>query len=166
MGWFQRLFGGSSERRQVQADAYNSLRMQVLQLTPSALALEEAGPARIIAVLMETYLGPVVTLVAVADGTTSLYFSNGGGLIGAGAHEPVRMASTAFIDAAQNYLSRMVLTETFALPQRKHVRFYFVAGGGVYTAEALERDLGSGQHALSGLFHKGHEVITTIRKHS
>ena len=166
MGWLQRLFGGSDERRQAQAEAYNSLRMQVLQLTPSALALDEADPAHVIGVLMETYLGPVVTLVSVADGTTSLYFSNGGGIIGTGEHEPVRMASMALIDAAQDYRSHASLTNTYPPPQKKHVRFYFVTGGGVYTAEALEKDLGNNRHALSEFFHKGHEVITAIRRHS
>ncbi len=166
MGWLRRLFGGSSERQQAQADAYNSLRTQVLQLTPSVLALEEADASRIIAVLMETYLGAVVTLVAVADGTTRLYLSNGGGIIGAGEHEPVRAAAMAFIDTAQDHLAHASLTETFPLPPKKQVRFYFVTGGGVYTVEALENDLGHNRHALSGLFHKGHEVITAIRRHS
>jgi hypothetical protein len=47
--------------------------------------------APILALLMETgYPEAVATLVAVADGTSSLYFSNGGGFIGVGTPAGVR----------------------------------------------------------------------------
>ena len=39
----------------------------------------------------------VASLVSIADGTTSLYFSNGGGIIGAGQHQKVRDASARLI---------------------------------------------------------------------
>lgn len=41
--------------------------------------------------------GAAVTLVSLADGTTSLYFSNGGGIIGAGGHPPVAKATRDFL---------------------------------------------------------------------
>ena len=48
--------------------------------------------------LMETgYPRAVATLVVVADGSTSLYLSNGGGTIGAGQHARVRSASAEFM---------------------------------------------------------------------
>jgi hypothetical protein len=66
------------------AEVYMGLRQQVLSLTPVQLGAELAD-APILALLMETgYPEAVATLVAVVDGTSSLYFSNGGGLLGAG----------------------------------------------------------------------------------
>ena len=37
--------------------------------------------------------------MCVADGTTSLYTSGGGGTLGAGAHDSVRRAATAYLEA-------------------------------------------------------------------
>jgi len=55
-------------------------------------------------VLMETGYSPaVVTLVALADGTTSLCFGSGGGVIGAEKYGAVREATAAFIAAAEHH---------------------------------------------------------------
>jgi hypothetical protein len=62
------------------ADVYVGLRQQVLRLTPDQLGNRVPTDAPILALLMETaYPEAVATLVAVADGSASLYFSNGGG---------------------------------------------------------------------------------------
>ena len=75
-------------------DVYDGLRQQILRLTPDQLG--ESAYAPILALLMETgYSEAVATLVGVVDGTTSLYFSNGGGVIGAGAPQGLRCAVAA-----------------------------------------------------------------------
>ena len=149
------------------ADIYPGLRNQVLQLTPAAIGQSDADQSTVLAVLMETgYPEAVATLVAIGDGTASLYFSNGGGIIGAGEHEPVRTVSAEFITFAQQYVSHSTLTDAFPLPQENHVRFYLVTRGGVYTFEAPENELGNERHPCSALFHKGHELITAIREHT
>ena len=149
------------------ADVYAGLRDQVLQLKPDAIEQNDADPSTVIAVLMETgYPEAVATLVAVADDTASLYFSNGGGIIGGGEHEPVRKVSVEFIAFAEQYVSRPTLTDAFPLPNKDNVRCYLVTHGGVYTFEAPEDDLGSERHPCSALFHKGHELITAIREHT
>lgn len=77
------------------ADVYSGLRCQVLALKPNDHGLSDRQP---FAVLMETgYEEAVATLAVIADGTTSLYFSNGGGVIGAGQHAAVRKASSDFL---------------------------------------------------------------------
>lgn len=49
---------------------------------------------RVWGAMMEMRMGNAdVSLVAVAEGSTSLYFSNGGGIIGGGEHERVRAAN-------------------------------------------------------------------------
>jgi hypothetical protein len=66
----------------VLADIYRDLRNKVLTLDPSKIGLSSFGSNRVWGVVMETgYTGAVVTLVTIADGTVSLYFSNGGGII-------------------------------------------------------------------------------------
>jgi hypothetical protein len=70
------------------ADVYRDLRQQVLTLDPAKIGLPSSDKNQIHGVLMETgYPEAVATLVTIADGTVSLYFSNGGGIIGVGQHE-------------------------------------------------------------------------------
>ncbi|MCE5328651.1 MAG: hypothetical protein LLG01_19810 [Planctomycetaceae bacterium] len=103
------------------------------------------------------------TLVSLADGTTSLYLSTGGGYIGGGGHEPVAAATKTFIQMAGSLTTKMTRTAKFPTPQQGRVRFYVLVNDGVFTVEADENDLGYGRHELSPLFHAGHEVITQFR---
>jgi len=113
---------------------------------------------------METgYDSVTVTLVALSDGSTSLYFSNGGGLIGGHSHEDVRRANSAFINQANHSLPDLKPCETFPIPEPAHTVFYVLTDSGILTGGALEDDLGYGRHQLSTLFHAGHEVISQLR---
>jgi hypothetical protein len=159
--------GSTTEGNYEVSEAYTGLRNLILELTPDSLGLDAASDSQVIGMLMETgYPDAVVTLVAVWDGAASLYFSNGGGIIGAGEHESVALVSKALVACAGEYLSAASLTEEFPPPAKGNVRFYFVTKGGVYTAEADEDDLGNNRHSFSKLFYKGHELITAIREHS
>lgn len=149
------------------AEVYADLRKQALRLKPESIGLNDADQSAVIAVLMETgYPEAVATLVAVVDGTASLYFSNGGGIIGGGEHESVRKVAKEFVSFSQKYVSQAALTKVFPLPQKDNVRVYMVTGDGVYTFNASENDLGDNRHPCSPVFHKGHELITAIREHT
>jgi hypothetical protein len=116
---------------------------------------------------METgYSGAVATLVVVIDGTTSLYFSNGGGIIGAGRHKSVATAASKFLQAAGSDKALMLPTTLYPLPRPHHTRFYFLSTSGAWTAEALEQDLGHNREELSPLFHLAHAVIAAVRQNS
>ena len=114
---------------------------------------------------METgYEQAVATLVAVADGTTSLYFSTGGGTIGAGAHESVALASRQWLEAGAMFREQLHPVADPPLPAPGQTQF--VAGHERRpppAAVALEEDLGGNRHALSPLFYAAQEVITQVR---
>lgn len=149
------------------ADVYNGLRDQVLQLKADAIGQTDTAQSKVFAVLMETgYPEAVATLVAVGDGSASLYFSNGGGIIGGGEHEPVRKVCGEFLMLAQDFVSKSNTTDVFPLPRKGNVRCYLVTRGAVYTFEAPEDDLGYERHPCSPLFHKGHELIAAIRQNT
>jgi hypothetical protein len=141
------------------------LRRLVLSTSPADLGLTvDADPERVYGVLMETgYDAAVVTIVSLIDGTTSMYFSTGGGTIGAGEQEPVAEATRAFVAMAQVFVGQTEPTTSFDLPDLGRVRFQLLTVGGSRTAEADENDLGFGRHALSPLFHAGQDVVTEIR---
>lgn len=118
-------------------------------------------------VLMECQLsGTPVTLVALADGTTSLYFGNGGGMLGGGGFDEVAKASQDLVALAEAYYPQMTKVTEYPLPEAGAVQFYLLTFAGIYTAIAPEGDLVSGEHRLSPLFNAGNEVITQFRLHS
>ena len=144
---------------------FKNLRDTLLSMSPARLGVfpSEALP-NVWGVLMETgYFPAVVTLVSLADGTTSLCFGSGGGVIGAEKHNTVREATAAFIASAEFHRSRLVPANSFPLPDVDRVRFYVLTFTGTLTAEAGERELGKGTHKLCALFYAGHDVITQIR---
>jgi hypothetical protein len=156
-----RIFG--RKREQPRADVYQDLRRQVLHLTPERLGDAFAG-APILALLMETgYPEAVATLVGVADGTSSLYFSNGGGVIGAGSHAAVAEASRRWLEAGGTFLPELSQVTDPPLPDVGMTQFVAVTGGGLRGAVAPEDDLGEGRHGLSPFFHAAQDVITQIR---
>jgi hypothetical protein len=160
MSFWSRLFSG---RKAAAADnPYHALREQVLTL--KAEVLEPPAPGRILGVVMETgYKEAVVTLVAIADGTVSLYFSNGGGMIGLGGHEGPRAAGLRLISAAGSFLGSLTPAKAHPLPALGMTQFFVLTGDGVLTAGAREEDLGMNRHPLSPLYHAAQEVITQAR---
>jgi hypothetical protein len=158
--WFRR------KQKPDPAEAARGLREQALTVSPADIGLGEAGTrGRVWGVLMETgYPQAVATLVTLADGTTSLYFSNGGGILGAGGHAEVRQAGTELLAVAEAHRERFVRASETPLPPVGRVRFYLHTDDGVLTAEATEQDLGHGRHPLAPVFHAGHAVIAAVRE--
>jgi hypothetical protein len=144
----------------VPAQVYLGLRSQALGLTSAQAGNSDAT----FGVLMETgYAEAVVSLLALADGTASLYFSNGGGIIGAGQKERPAVAARSLVAFAAHNLDLLMPTVGYPLPTPKHTRFYVLTSSGVLTADAPEDDLGNNRHVLSPLFYAAQELITEIR---
>lgn len=145
------------------AEVYVGLREQALAVGPEQLAGEPAG--RIYALLMETgYPEAVATLVGLADGTTSMYFSNGGGIIGGGQHERVAAATLRWLDLGERFVDDFVpVVSTPELPGVGVTQFVAITSGGRASLSAAEDDLGEQRHHASPLFHAAHDVITELR---
>lgn len=148
------------------AEAVRALRQQALTIDAAQLGLApDARRAHVWGVVMETgYPEAVASLVVFADGTTSLYFSNGGGIIGAGEHASVSAASEALLTAAEAHLARLTPVGATPLPAVGRVRFHVRTFTGTLGAEVSEAEAGEGQHPLSPLFYAAHEVITAVRE--
>jgi len=144
----------------------HDLREQIFASMPGELGIAPGvGHERVWAVLMETgYPEAVASLITIADGTTSLCFSKGGGIIGAGQHDSVREPAMRFVQLVDTHIGQLAVADEHPLPGIGRVRFYARTFTDVRTAEAAERDLGEGRHPLSPLFFAGHAVISAIRK--
>jgi hypothetical protein len=104
-----------------------------------------------------------VTIVAIADGTVSMYTSPGGGVIGAGEHAAVRGAGDRFRAVVAETHGLLQHTQTFPLPTEGEVRFHARVGDDRLTAAAPEAQLRTGRHMLSPLYDAGQDLITEIR---
>jgi hypothetical protein len=146
------------------ADVFRNLRGRVLALDPATVGLAPGGGRRLWGLLVEIgFPEAVASLVVIADGTVSMYFSNGGGMIGIGEHEAPRRAGEAFLAFAPAFLPHAKPAREFPLPAPGFVRFYFLTFDGILTAEAPGEDLQSKRGPLAPLFYKAHEVITQAR---
>ena len=105
----------------------------------------------------------VATLVAIADGTVSVYFSGGGGFIGVGSQLGPRRAAEALLDEAPRFLARAAPAQEFPLPEPERVRFWFLTFDGVLGAEAAADALEGGRSGLSRLYSLAQDLLTEIR---
>jgi hypothetical protein len=147
---------------------YPELRSMILGLTPHDIGIKQTDQhPNVWGVLMEFQLPEeVVTLVSLADSTTSLYFSHGGGVIGAGAYDAVAQASQNWIAMAESFFPLTQRTEQFPFPASDRVRFYLLTFAGTYTVDRDKTALERQQDVFWPLFYAGHEVITQIRRHA
>ena len=136
-----------------------------MRLDPEAVGLEPSHELpRVFGVMMETgYPEGWATLGALADGTTSLYTSTGGGVIGGGEHENVAAATTQLVRAVEDALDLIPPSPEQHLPASGRVVIRALTYQGPHAVDALEDDLGHGRHPLSPVFHAAHEVITRLR---
>lgn len=159
--FFSKLFGGEPQKSYQTAEIYRAMRQQIFDLPKEKFDL---GNSDRFAIIMETGMEDgCYTLVAVADGSASLYFSKGGGIIGGGQHPEVAAAAKAFLDLSKNFDGQLTSVTQYPLPQPAMTRFYIIKKESTLTGEFKEDDLGNGRLPLSPLFHKGHELITVIR---
>lgn len=147
------------------APIYNALRKRILSLSPEEIGVKSTAQLpNVWGILMEMgYPNGAASLVCLAEGTASLYFSSGGGLLGCGNLESVAKTSRAFLSVAETSSQLLEVTDAFPLPRVGKVRFYVLTYAGALTCEVDEAVLNRGKHPLTRLFFYGQEVITQIR---
>ena len=96
------------------SEAYSGLRNMVLNTKPDSIGLKLKDPSEVWGIVMETgYSKAVSSLVALADGTVSIYFSNGGGIIGLGPHDGPHRAAQSLLASSQQFSKDMQQTKSY-----------------------------------------------------
>jgi hypothetical protein len=115
---------------------------------------------------MEAGDGKVATMICFRDGSASLYFSNGGGIIGAGQQDNVRQAVASYLTNIHQVLSIMELTDNYnIIPKEKHHIFYLLTRGGIYSLDISLKDINKSKET-NLLFSLSQMVLNEIRKAS
>jgi hypothetical protein len=147
-------------------DTYAGLRNQILQLKREKIGLPApAKPTEPWAATMDWGVtNGTATVVAISDGTASVYLSSGGGSIGGGqSHDSIRKAAKRMVYIAAELQPQMSATHTYPLPQRGQVTFYVLTDAGVFTASVPQEELSSHRHAFSKLGDAAQDIITQYR---
>jgi len=144
---------------------YQTLRNKLLSLNPREVDITATTEHPTVwGVMMETaYPEAIVTLAALVDGTTSLYFSSGGGILGSGNHPTVGTAARQMVSIAEMALEFTQPVKEYPSPIAGNIRFYLLTFEGIHSAECPERELQSGKHSLSELYAAGQKLIAQIR---
>ncbi|MFT5218494.1 MAG: hypothetical protein ACI9LO_002037 [Planctomycetota bacterium] len=142
------------------------IRKLILGMEPTAIGVtRENFKHPVWGLIMETgFPEGSFTLVALANGTTGLYYSTGGGTDGAGKHASVRAASGHLLVGAQYFYAQAKPVNSYPLPGAGEVKFYFLGFDQVSSYSAFEVDLGEQRDPLSNLFNAGHKLIDELRK--
>ena len=149
--------GTSSE-----GSAYEGLRGLMFRMD-----LQGTGETGVQAVLMDWNLGKAVaSVLAVNDGTASVYLSSGGGFIGGGQRsEAMRETAVRATQVATTLLPQMQLTESFETPPHpEDVYLYARSREGVYRATAKVAELRTGTGPFAPLSNLMQHIITLYRQ--
>jgi hypothetical protein len=162
---FKRRATSKAQPAAAPADVYNGLRGQILSLDPASVGMSPTPELpQVWGAMLETgYDSGVATLVALADGTTSLYTSTGGGVIGGGAHAGVVAANRAFLRMIDGALDLFDVESEPAPPAPRDVVIRALTFHRTLAVRAAEADLGNGRLPASAVFHAAHAVITELR---
>lgn len=104
------------------------------------------------------------TVVSLADGTTSLYASAGGGAVGGGAHSSVVAATRHFLAMIEVHLASFEADgDPPPVPTDGRITFRALTYGGRRCVDAAESDLRGAGHILAPLYLAGNSVIDRLR---
>lgn len=148
-------------------NVYAGLRNLVLEGNRANFGLGPgASPTQPFAVVTDFgSAGGATTIVAIADGSASVYLGNGEGFIGGGqAHDSIRNAALKAIDLATAAQSLMHPTTQYPLATPGQVTFYAVTDTGVFAASASQDDLAGNRNPFSALAATAQSILTEYRR--
>jgi hypothetical protein len=138
-----------------------ALRTKAADLGLSASALA-SRPWGVVIDIADADSG-VLTIACMVDGSTSLYFSLGGGVLGAGRDPAVRAAATLLLEEAAKHVPLMRAASSTATPPPGSVAFFVLAAGGPYHDSVSERSLRAGSGKLGSLYRQSQAVFRAVR---
>ncbi len=147
-------------------DMVAALRASVLELKPVDIALDLLTTATSVwGIVIETgYPDAVASLIALADGSVSLYVSNGSGSVGCGANLEVRSAGAELLAVAERGFPLATCTDDTSYPPPGSIRFCFLSRDGLRSLQVKIEELHSTDVQLSALYFAGQRVINAIER--
>jgi hypothetical protein len=159
--------GPSSLKPGHAANAFAGLRSMALEGTRANFGLPPAASPTQPYVLVADWGDErgATTIVAVADGSASVYGSDGGGSMGGGqAHPSIHDAAMRAVELAAAALPQMRPTTTYPMAGRGQVTFYAVTEAGVFAAAAAQEDVRANRSPYSALGNATQAIVAEYRR--
>ena len=150
-------------------EIYNELRRQVLTLGEDYYQrFPDQNDPFVYAALVDMNMGSAyASLACFIDGTTSLYFSTGGGIIGAGQeHEEVKNATFHFLDNASLMIEHLQIADNFDLPKKENQCEYLMTPNGIYTAKFNLSTVQNYSKEMKYLFYLYQSTLKILGEHT
>ena len=146
-------------------DVIEGLREQLFKLNPKSLDITPSEDLpRVWGFMMELFISQTwINLICIADGTVSMYFGSGGGIIGAGEHDSVRTAARECLKKSEEILEHLKNFAPLHLQNEGTIKFHVLTYDGIRSDEAETDEIDSGNHYLSELHYYAQSVITEVR---
>lgn len=147
-------------------DMGRTLREQFLDMTAADVGISPSARFPLVyGVSMDLPVDEqTATVIALSDGTASLYTTASFGIIGGGAHAPVRKAARRFVAVAARYAGDAVPIPTHPYPAAGKVRFWFLTFDGLRSVETELDPIEEGSSPFLPLFAAGQDVLTELRR--
>jgi hypothetical protein len=144
---------------------YIGLREMAFKTKPEQLGLSLNSEKTIVyGIVMDWDVrNGTASIISFLTGDASIYFSSGGGIIGGGTHENVKVIAKHFVEKGQQMLDKALKTEQTPLPEKNKVVFYLVTNRGIYSGHDEMENLSNQSSIWLGLFLIGNEVINELR---
>ena len=145
--------------------AFVQLRTLWLSTDPSKLDLRPTPVlSHVWGAAVEFRVGEaVVFLAAVAEGSVSMYFSTGGGVIGGGQHAAVRAAGQRFLETVETSLPQFEPRESFEPVRQERTSFIVQTYQGKLGADVLDVDVRRKSSPLAACYGAAQDLITQLR---
>jgi hypothetical protein len=156
-------FRGAQE---IQNEAKVDLRAGLLASSPGKYGLKPTTELpRVWAAMMEIGVPKgAASIVAVADGSASMYTSVGGGMIGVGEHPSGRQAAMHFLKTVGSLLELIPVVRDVPLPPPGEYALVALTHDGTRRrVTAAEKSLKDARHPVFAAFDAGQDLLTAMR---
>ena len=168
LGYVLVLIQGSlmAQEQKGAEEAGKELRGMILRASPESLGFKpDTAFPKVYGLLMDWNIGDrTASILAMKDGTASLYTTSSFGIIGGQGNERVRVAAGRCARLAGAYYYKGRSTSDFPYPAPGQVYFYLLTFEGVRVCIADERMLKKGKDPYSPLFDAAQVVLTELRR--
>ena len=151
-----------------------SLRLRALALKPDDIGRGSGASndssansvwGSVFGVIVEmAYPDAVTTLVALTDGSVSLYVSDGNGCIGCGQHREVRTTANEMLAAASRLFDISQLTESTDAPKPGDVCIYLLAQQGLRSMVVSLDRINEVDPRFGSVYFAGQRLMATIER--
>jgi hypothetical protein len=144
---------------------FQELRNKAFNVTAKELGIIlSENETKVYGIVMDWEMGgATASTVAFQTGDASLYLSSGGGVIGGGTHQNVKIAAKNFVKMADSFFEKSTKTENNTLPEANSVNFYLLTNKGVYVAREKMENFENNSSEWISLFEQGNRVLTELR---